>query len=129
MRLDDSPRLPFSAVPDAHDDPTAALRAEYRHFVRTALPAAARQNHWPIRLDHCFARVLLDAVFGSCWYHYLDRRRGRSAESQLTADQLTRAVILARGMLVLGCPEVVRLNAQSLVWRGKAPPANRASTQ
>lgn len=122
MRPVKSPPLPFPADPGA-DDPQPALLAEYRRLVRTELPAAARENHWPIRLDHCFARVLLDAVFNDCWYGHLDRRRGRSAEKQLTVEQLTRAVTLARGMLTLGLPEVARLNAQSLAWRGRTPPA------
>ena len=125
MQPDDSSLLPLSAFPAA-DDPRLTLLAEYHRLVRTELPAAARQNRWPIRLDHCFARVLLDAIFNGCWYAYLDRRQGRSAESRLTADQLTRAVALARGMLALGHPEVTRLNAQSLAWRGKTPPPNRS---
>ena len=95
------------------------LLAEYRRLVRVELPAAARAGRWTLRLDHCFARVLLDALFGDCWYRHLERGRGRSAESQLDIGQLGRAVSLARGMLSSGDHEVRRLNAQSLAWRGK----------
>ncbi len=97
----------------------AALLEEYRRLVRVELPRAANEGCWTLRLDHCFARVILDALFGGCWYAHLERGRGRSAESQLDAAQLRRAVALARGMLAGGDAEVRRLNAQSLVWRGK----------
>ena len=93
------------------------LLAEYRQTVRVELPAAARTGGWVLRRDHCFARVILDAVCGGCWYAHL--RRGRSAESQLDAAQLARALRLGRGMLEGGAAEVERLNAQSLRWREK----------
>lgn len=97
----------------------AALLEEYRRLVRVELPAAARAEHWTLRLDHCFARVILDGTFGGCWYDHLERGKGRSAESQLGARQLAHAVRLGRGMLDGGDAEVRRLNAQSLAWRGK----------
>ena len=97
----------------------ATLLAEYRRLVRVELPRAAKEGRWMLRLDHCFARVILDALFGGCWYDHLERGRGRSAESQLDAPQLRRAVAFARGMLAGGDVEVRRLNAQSLAWRGK----------
>ena len=98
---------------------TAILLAEYRRLVRVELPRAAREQRWTLRLDHCFARVILDGLFGGCWYAHLERGRGRSAESQLDVDQLRRAVALGRGMLTGGAAEVRRLNARSLAWRGK----------
>ena len=109
--------LPALAPREA-DDLRAACLAEYRRLVRVELPAAARAGGWTLRLDHCFARVILDAVFGGCWYARLDRRRG-SSESQLDAGQLARAVRIARRMLADGEGEVCRLNEQSLAWRGK----------
>ncbi len=100
-------------------DTKALLLAEYQRIVRIELPAAARAGKWILRFDHCFARVILDALFNDCWYAHLDRRRGRSAESQLNIRQLTQAIAHARAMLALGDPEVCRLNERSLVWRGK----------
>ena len=106
------------------DDPEDAQRVglleQYRRLVRVELPTAAREGCWPLRLDHCFARVILDGLFGACWYEHLQRGKGRSAESQLDAGQLGRALALGRGMLEKGAPEVGRLNAQSLRWRGRA---------
>lgn len=106
---------------DAADGPRTVCLAEYRRLVRVELPRAARAGGWSLRLDHCFARVILDALFGGCWYDHLTRGRGRSAESQLDARQLARAVRLGRGMLADGDAEVRRLDAQSLAWRGKPP--------
>ena len=118
---DDTRSFPTRGLADADADPRrAALLAEYRRLVRVELPAAARAGRWSLRFDHCFARVILDALFGDCWYGHLDRRRGRSAESQLDAGQLARAVALARGMLTGGDVEVRQLNAQSLAGRGKS---------
>ncbi len=103
------------------DDPRLALLAEYRRLIRSELPAAARAEGWVLRLDHCFARVILDALFGGCWYDHLERRSGRSAESQLDAGHLTRAIGLAREVLDAGGGDArLRvLNARSLAWRGK----------
>lgn len=116
-----------TAHEDSPEDPKAALLAEYRRLVRVELPAAARAGKWILRLDHCFARVILDTLFGGCWYDHLERRRDRSAESQLDAAQLTRAVALARKMLAGGDTEVHRLNAQSLMWRGKSSDSAQGS--
>lgn len=111
-------RLELSA--EATDDPRAARLAEYRRLVRVELPQAAGAGGWSLRRDHCFARVILDALFGGCWYGCLERGRGRSAESQLDARQLARAVRIGRRMLTAGDAEVRRLDTQSLAWRGKS---------
>ena len=104
---------------EAEERERAALLAAYRRLVRVELPAAARAGAWVVRRDHGFARLILDAVCGGCWYAHLPRRCGRSAESQLDAAQLARALQVGRGMLTGGAAEVARLNVQSLRWRGK----------
>lgn len=105
---------------ETEEEGRAGLLAEYRRLVRVELPMAARAGRWVLRQDHCFARVILDAVCGGCWYAHLRRERGRSAESQLDVAQLARALQTGRGMLTEGAAEVTRLNAQSLRWRGKS---------
>lgn len=90
----------------------SALRAEYDRKVHHALPARAREaGDWPIRADHCFARVVLDSVFGDVWYDHVD---GRPAYEHLTADELRAAVDVADRMLDGGRPVVAELNANSL---------------
>ncbi len=108
----------FYPVEPGQEEKTRLL-AEYRHLVRVELPAAAREGGWVLRRDHCFARVILDALCGDCWYAHFSRGRGRSAESQLDVAQLTGALRIGRGMLTDGAAEVARLNAQSLRWRKK----------
>ncbi|MEM8781974.1 MAG: hypothetical protein AAGE65_03870 [Planctomycetota bacterium] len=99
--------------PDRYD-----LQARYLELTRVELPAAARRDGWPIREDHCFMRIILDALFGGCWYDHLDRRL--RAYKQLDETQLRDAVALGEQMLAEGEPKVRALNEQSLCWRGKA---------
>ena len=102
-------------------DPTAEARAEYLHLTRVALPAAARAaaaagQPWPIHLDHCFMRVVLDHVVGRAWRDGLSRR-GTPAYRQLTPPRLNRAIATARSMLAGGRTRVVELNDASLTAR------------
>ena len=61
---------PVPPPPDA--DPLAPLRAQWLDWMRARLPAAARNRpDWPIRLDHCFGRVILDAVYDRPWREVL----------------------------------------------------------
>ncbi|MEL7363407.1 MAG: hypothetical protein AAFN13_15130 [Bacteroidota bacterium] len=92
------------------------LEARYLHLMREVLPAQARAEGWPIRLDHCFMRVALDHVFEDAWYAHLDRR---PAYRHLSAEQLAEAVRHAEAMREGGRPVVAAMNRQSLRWRGK----------
>lgn len=97
---------------------TEGLLAEYLRLTREVLPGRAASEGWVIRADHCFGRILLDHVFGGAWYEHLAGRT--PACRQLTADQLRRAVHMARDVEREGDPLLRRLNADSLRWRGKA---------
>ena len=88
------------------------------------LPKLASTHKWPIRWDHCFQRVALDAAFGGCWYDHLDRKKGPAIKQIATAD-LSRAVAAARRMEEQGEVAVVELDDASLRWRGKAPKHRR----
>ena len=101
----------------------AVLEARYRELVRTLLPAAAREQRWVLRDDHCFGRVLLDDAVGACWYDVLDRRR--TAFLQLDDDQLAHAVAQGGRLLAEGDGLLRELDAQSLRWRGKPPKRGR----
>ncbi len=101
------------------DAPTdlAAQRQRWRDLVRLALPAAAIDHpEWPIRLDHCFARVILDAVCAGPWREAIAAPAWRTMD----AGQLAAAFGLAEAVIE-GSADVHALDAQSLAWRGKAP--------
>ncbi len=92
------------------------LRDTYRRRVTEQLPDRARAaGDWPIREDHCFARVVLDTLFEDVWYDHVD---GRPAYEHLSADQLRAAIEVADRMLEEGKPAVRRLNEASLAYRG-----------
>ncbi|MFQ6547810.1 hypothetical protein AADZ90_007620 [Aestuariibius sp. 2305UL40-4] len=93
-----------------------ALEARWLELTRQDLPAAAT-NDWPIRLDHCFQRVLLDVACEGVWY---DRITGRPAYRHAPDDVLRKAVILGEDVL-MGRADLRTLNQRSLVWRGKVP--------
>ena len=101
-----------------------ALVEEWNLLAKTNLPALAKLHRWPIRFDHCFQRVALDAAFQGCWYDSLDRKRG-PAIKQIGADDLRRAVEAARRMEQEGTTAVVEMDTASLCWRGKAPKRHR----
>ena len=97
--------------------------------MRTDLPAAARHaaaggNPWPVRLDHCFMRIVLDNLFGCRWDTVLNRRLG-PAYHQLSTGQLTTAVRLAESMLTSGAGRVRQLNDRSLLLRTQSPAGDR----
>jgi hypothetical protein len=97
-------------------DGISELRATYVRRVTEALPRAARREGWPIQEDHCFARVVLDSVFGDVWYDHVD---GRPAYEHLSPAELEEAIALADRMLEAGRPAVEALNRNSLRWRGE----------
>lgn len=98
-----------------HDQ--SMLQAQYLTLVNHKLPALAKTYSLPIRLNHCFARVILDNLFGRCWYDVLDKS-GKPAYKKLTDDQLIHAIAIAEEMLTN--PSVVEeMNRNSLRWRSK----------
>jgi hypothetical protein len=93
------------------------LRADYKRKVNEELPEKAQSSDgWPIHLDHCFGRVVLDNLFEDEWYSHID---GRPAYENLTQDELKQAIEIADKMLSEGKPAVEELNEKSLRWRGK----------
>lgn len=79
------------------------------------LPAAAVAHpEWPIRLDHCFGRVVLDNVCGRPWREVLRPPAWRSMDRRALEAALTLAERIADGREDLG-----ELNRRSLRLRGK----------
>jgi len=91
------------------------LREEYKQKVNEELPEKAQNSDgWPIHLDHCFGRVVLDNLFGDEWYSHVD---GRPAYEHLSREELQEAVEIADRMLEEGKSVVEELNENSLRWR------------
>ncbi len=101
-------------VPQATDvTARAALQERWHALTRTILPGMATAHGWPIRFDHCFMRVCLDAAVGVRW----DRVVPRPAIRHLTDAQLGRAVSVAEG-IAADPASLRRLNGSSLRMRG-----------
>ena len=95
---------------------TADLVSQYMVLTKEIMPNLARTSHtnWPVRNDHCFQRIVLDAVCGGVWYNHLLR----PAYKNLTRVLAANAVNLCNG-IISGESDLVLLNRQSLIWRGK----------
>ncbi len=89
--------------------------ARFKQLTEQILPTLARENCWPIRLDHCFKRICLDHAFADVWYRHL----ARPAEHHLTGEPLARAIVCAESIEADGLPTLTRRNAESLGFRGK----------
>ncbi len=92
------------------------LREDYKRLTNYILPDMAEAHTWPVRFNHCFQRILLDHIFGGCWYHFLDKKNSLPAYKQLNEIQLRK--ILDTGQLILSDPSLlVTLNKESLGYR------------
>lgn len=95
---------------------TDDLVTRYKVLTKETMPMLARTSHkhWPVWNDHCFQRIVLDAVCGGVWYDHLPR----PAYQHLTQDQAATAVALCE-KIMSGATDLDMLNQQSLAWRGK----------
>ena len=85
-------------------------------LTRVTLPGVAAARRWPIRLDHCFMRVLLDNAVGGVWHRVI----ARPAIRHISPATLEQAIAL--GHRVLQEPELLpELDRRSLAWRGHRP--------
>lgn len=98
----------------------AELEAQWLTLTRRVLPARAAVQRWPLRADHCFQRVVLDAVCGGRWYDHVP---SRPAYRYLDEPRLRAAVALAQRLATGADADALlrELDAQSLRWRGKPP--------
>ncbi|MGF1538516.1 MAG: hypothetical protein ACFB4J_18805 [Elainellaceae cyanobacterium] len=95
------------------------LRQRYLALTNDDLPNLASQRQFPVRFNHCFQRIVLDNLFGRCWYEVLDQKSG-AAYKQLTTEQLQAAVAIAEAIVDQPNSYIQQLNQNSLRWRGKA---------
>lgn len=89
------------------------LEARWLDLTRAALPALAGARRWPVRFDHCFARILLDNACEGVWY---DQIAGRPAYRHAGDATLSRAVALGEAAFG-GTADLSELNRRSLDWR------------
>jgi hypothetical protein len=105
---------PMSGDRDPPD--RARLEADWLTLTRQTLPTLAKARRWPVSADHCFMRILLDAVHKGRWDTVVQRR---PAYKYMDLDRLLAAVALAKAVAE-GREDLPALNAQSLAWRRKS---------
>lgn len=98
----------------AKDPESDAVRQAWRQLVKQRLPAAAHHRRWPVHLDHCFARILLDCACGRPWRECIKPPAWRNTPTEL----LKEAVALGEAVLAEEA-DLHSLNAYSLALRGK----------
>ncbi|GAB7323242.1 hypothetical protein MBLNU13_g05728t1 [Cladosporium sp. NU13] len=98
-----------------------SLCGRWTHLYASHLPALAKardpaQKHWPVHLDHCFARIILDNAIG------IDRPWTQAIKSpavrNMTVEQLLDALALGE-KVASGEADLVELDRVSLRLRGK----------
>ena len=94
------------------------LQQKYLELINRELPALAKQRQFPVRFNHCFARIILDNLFDRCWYEALDRKKG-AAYKQLSPEQLQKAIAIAETIIARPDTYIQELNQNSLRWRNK----------
>ena len=92
------------------------LQLGYLRIVNDILPAIAKNRNFPVHLNHCFGRILLDALFCDCWYDHIDRKKG-PAYKQLTEVQLKLVIEIAEKIVASDDYYIQFLNNQSLKIR------------
>lgn len=83
----------------------------YKDLLNVQLPA---KYSYPVRYNHCFNRIILDWLFGDCWYNHLDKKQ--TAVSQLDERQLKTAIARMNEWL-LDQQLLIRDNGRSLGFR------------
>ncbi len=57
-------------------DRLTQLQSRYLELTNKVLPQIAKERQFPVRYNHCFGRIILDNLFGCCWYEVLERKQG-----------------------------------------------------
>jgi hypothetical protein len=99
-------------------DHLVKLQEQYLELTNDVLPKLAISRKFPVRYNHCFQRIILDNLFGCCWYEVLERGQ-KPAYKQLSAEQMEEAIALARRIIDRPDSYLYELNRNSLSWRKK----------
>ncbi|MCJ1402586.1 hypothetical protein MMC11_005806 [Xylographa trunciseda] len=90
----------------------------YTHTLPSlALSYAPTQPHWPVHLDHCFARIIYDAVIGENLAPWPTRLKS-PAVAHMSATQLQACITMGEG-IASGRVPLVEADERSLALRGK----------
>lgn len=93
----------------------ADLERRWLKLTRETMPAAARSRRWPVHLDHCFQRILLDNAAGRVWYEVIEKRPAYAH----APDALLEEAIAMGERALAGDEDLAELNRRSLQLRGK----------
>ena len=93
---------------------SAELVERWFTLTRVTMPDLAKERGWPVHLDHCFQRILLDNAVGAKWRDVIAAPAYRNASDA----QLARALAIGADVLA-GLADLHELNRASLGWRGK----------
>lgn len=102
--------------------PLDSLRSEWSTLYSQTLPKLARskdaaQPKWPVTLDHCFARIILDNTIGRGVLQW-DNVIKKPAVKHMTEQQFKAAIELGE-KIKNGDADLVELDKKSLQARGK----------
>lgn len=104
----------------------STLEQQYLTMFNMTLPAIAKEEGWPIHLNHCLMRVALDGYWQCCWYDKLDQKKG--ALKSMSTPQIENVIAMGEAMARKGKAYVVKLNQQSLAYRGKDGPGKHSTS-
>jgi O-6-methylguanine DNA methyltransferase len=99
------------------------LQKTWKDLFQKRLPAAAKakdygQPYWPVHVDHCFARIILDEVVGGGHEPWIGKLK-TPAYKNMTQKQLEDSIELGEQILC-GEANLADLDKRSLASRGKA---------
>lgn len=96
-------------------------------YTRTLPTQARSQPTWPVHLDHCFARIILDAVIGNSNSNHPNEtptpwtaKLKSPAIKNMSTQQLEACIELGEA-IAEGKIDLVELDRRSLTVRGKTP--------
>ena len=99
------------------------LVEQWKHLYGSHLPALACakdpvQSHWPVHVDHCFGRIIYDAVIGNGETQWNNKLKSPAIKN-MSEQQLRECIDLGE-MIAGGKVSLVELDEQSLRARSKA---------
>ncbi|WP_395344511.1 hypothetical protein PN836_007020 [Ningiella sp. W23] len=107
----------FEDLSSTEQDNHAQLVHQYLELTNVVMPRLAKrqENNWPVKHNHCFARIVLDNVCQDLWYAHIKA----PAYLHLSTEQAEAAVRICKE-IIEGKADIHALNTRSLAYRAKA---------